>query len=99
MDIGMADCWKLYPDIGKDTGVRNAIVELIDDDIRILSRGREQLPTRAANGLPSELELLQRLWTKLGIVDPPPQDKASKSSNGPLIKEPESHEPTESRER
>ena len=74
-------------------------VELIDDDIRILTRGRERLPTRPANGLPSELDLLQGLWTELGIVDPPPKDKASKSSNGPVIKEPESHETTESRER
>ena len=99
MNIVMADCWKLYPDIGKDTGVRNAIVELIDDDIRILTRGREQLPTRTANGLPSELDLLQGLWSELGISDPPPKGKASKSSNGPVIKEPESQEPTESRER
>ena len=88
MNIVMADCWKLYPDIGKDTGVRNAIVELIDDDIRILTRGREQLPTRAANGLPSELDLLQGLWTELGIVVHLPRVKHRRVVMVPLSKNP-----------
>ena len=70
MDIVMSECWKLYPDIGKDTGVRNAIVELIDEDIRIMTRGREKLPTRPSNGMPSELELLKGMWTEMGIVEP-----------------------------
>ncbi len=28
------DSWKLYPDIGQDSGVRPAVIELIDDDLR-----------------------------------------------------------------
>ena len=28
------DSWKLYPDIGEDSGVRPAVIELIDDDLR-----------------------------------------------------------------
>lgn len=28
------DSWKLYPDIGEDSGVRSAVIELIDDDLR-----------------------------------------------------------------
>ncbi len=28
------DSWKLYPDIGQSTGVRSAVIELIDDDLR-----------------------------------------------------------------
>ena len=79
MNIVMSDCWKLYPDIGKDTGVRNAIVELIDDDIRILTRGREQLPTRPANSMPADLDLLKGLWNELGIVQvPSPKSNGSK---------------------
>jgi hypothetical protein len=90
MDIVMADCWKLYPDIGKDTGVRNAIVELIDDDIRILTRGREQLPTRPANNMPADLDLLKGLWNELGIVQTP-----SPKSNGSKGKEPANQEHAE----
>ena len=28
------DSWKLYPDIGENSGVRSAVIELIDDDLR-----------------------------------------------------------------
>ena len=28
------DSWKLYPDIGRNSGVRPAVIELIDDDLR-----------------------------------------------------------------
>ena len=28
------DSWKLYPDIGQNSGVRSAVIELIDDDLR-----------------------------------------------------------------
>ena len=93
MNIVMADCWKLYPDIGKDTGVRNAIVELIDDDIRILTRGREQLPTRPANNMPTDLDLLKGLWNELGIVQvPSPKSNGSKGkeqANQELAEAPE----------
>lgn len=65
------ECWKLYPDIGKDTGLRNAIVELIDEDLSYLLRGREALPTRPSNGLPSDQELLQGLWKELGVITGP----------------------------
>ena len=69
------ECWKLYPDIGKNTGVRNAIVELIDEDLRSLLRGREPLPTRPSNGLPSDVQLLQGLWKELGVItEAAPQD-------------------------
>ena len=65
-----AECWKLYPDIGLETGVRNAIVELIDDDLKEMGKGREGLPVRPnpTNGLPEEQELLSGLWEELGIM-------------------------------
>ena len=65
-----AECWKLYPDIGLETGVRNAIVELIDDDLKEMGKGREGLPVRPnpTNGLPEEQELLNGLWEELGIM-------------------------------
>ena len=71
MKIVMADCWKLYPDIGVDTGVRNAIVELINEDLNILWSGREALPTRPANGMPSDQDLLNDLWKELGVIPQP----------------------------
>ena len=66
----VGECWKLYPDIGIDTGVRNAIVELIDDDLKSMGKGREGLPVRPSptNGLPEEQELLSGLWAELGII-------------------------------
>lgn len=68
MKIVMADCWKLYPDIGVDTGVRNAIVELINEDLNTIWSGREALPTRPANGMPSDQDLLNDLWKELGVI-------------------------------
>ena len=51
-----------------DTGVRNAIVELINEDLNILWSGREALPTRTANGMPSDRDLLNDLWKELGVI-------------------------------
>ena len=34
VDAVKKDSWKLYPDIGQSTGVRSAVIELIDDDLR-----------------------------------------------------------------
>lgn len=34
MDTVRKESWKLYPDIGQNSGVRSAIIELIDDDLR-----------------------------------------------------------------
>ena len=33
-DTVRKDSWKLYPDIGENSGVRPAVIELIDDDLR-----------------------------------------------------------------
>jgi hypothetical protein len=65
-----AECWKLYPDIGNDTGVRKAIIELIDDDLKALRESREALVPRrkVSNGLPSDQVLLHGLWRELGVV-------------------------------
>ena len=49
METLKKESWKLYPDIGQDTGVRNAIVELIDDDLKGIWNGREDIATRLAN--------------------------------------------------
>ena len=62
------ECWKLYPDIGVDTGVRNAIIELIDDDLCAMWGSREPLAPRVTNGLPRDQDLLNGLWKELGIV-------------------------------
>ena len=61
------ESWKLYPDIGEETGVRRAIIELIDDDLKKLWNGREDIATRLTNGSFSDGELLN------GVVKP--QDK------------------------
>ena len=37
------ECWKLYPDIGVDSGVRNAIIELIGEDLENMWHSREGL--------------------------------------------------------
>ncbi len=34
VDAVRKDSWKLYPDIGQNSGVRPAVIELIDDDLR-----------------------------------------------------------------
>ena len=61
-------CWKLYPDIGTDSGVRNAIIELIGEDLADMWRSREGMVRRHANGLPSEEDLLHGLWVELGVI-------------------------------
>ena len=61
------ESWKLYPDIGEETGVRRAIIELIDDDLKQLWNGREDIATRLTNGSFSDGDLLN------GVVKP--QDK------------------------
>jgi len=61
------ECWKLYPDIGEDTGVRNAIIELIDEDLTAMAQSREGLPSVNTNGLSSDQELLRGLWRELGV--------------------------------
>ena len=61
------ESWKLYPDIGEDTGVRRAIIELIDDDLKKLWSGREDIATRLTNGSFTDGDLLN------GVVKP--QDK------------------------
>ena len=63
-----AECWKLYPDIGTGSGVRNAIIELIDDDLKALWSAKEGLAPRVANGLPEDQDLLHGLWRELGII-------------------------------
>jgi hypothetical protein len=63
-----AECWKLYPDIGTDTGVRNAIIELIDEDLKAMRDSREELVPRVSNGLPSDQILLHGLWKELGVI-------------------------------
>jgi hypothetical protein len=61
------ESWKLYPDIGEETGVRRAIIELIDDDLKKLWDGREDIATRLTNGSFTDGDLLN------GVVKP--QDK------------------------
>ena len=61
------ESWKLYPDIGEETGVRRAIIELIDDDLKKLWNGREDIATRLTNGSFTDGDLLN------GVVKP--QDK------------------------
>jgi len=61
------ESWKLYPDIGEETGVRRAIIELIDDDLKKLWDGREDIATRLTNGTFTDGELMN------GVVKP--QDK------------------------
>lgn len=62
------ESWKLYPDIGGDTGVRNAIMEFIYDDLMSMWQSREGMASYVSNGLPTEQELLHGLWRDLGIV-------------------------------
>ena len=61
------ESWKLYPDIGEETGVRRAIIELIDDDLKKLWDGRDDIATRLTDGQFGEGDLLK------GVVKP--QDK------------------------
>ena len=63
------ECWKLYPDIGTSTGVRNGIIELIGEDLNAMWRSRDGLaPRLISNGLPSDQDLLKGLWKELGII-------------------------------
>ena len=61
------ESWKLYPDIGEETGVRRAIIELIDDDLMKLWEGRADIASRLTNGQFTDGDLLN------GVVSP--QDK------------------------
>ena len=60
--------WKLYPDIGDDTGVRNTIIELIGEDLTHMWPSRYGMETRASNGLPCDQDLLNSLWGELSVV-------------------------------
>ena len=44
------DSWKLYPDIGRNSGVRPAVIELIDDDLRQIRNTSGDLALRLAYG-------------------------------------------------
>lgn len=68
LELVKSECWKLYPDIGKDSGVRNAIIELIGADLAEMWRTREGMAPRLTNGLPSEEDLLHGLWRELGVI-------------------------------
>ena len=68
LELVKSECWKLYPDIGTDSGVRNAIIELIGEDLADMWRSREGMVRRNANGLPSEEDLLHGLWVELGVI-------------------------------
>ncbi len=68
LELVKSECWKLYPDIGTDSGVRNAIIELIGEDLTEMWRSREGMVPRLTNGLPSEEDLLHGLWRELGVI-------------------------------
>ncbi len=68
LSLVKSECWKLYPDIGTDSGVRNAIIELIGEDLADMWRSREGMVHRLTNGLPSEEDLLHGLWRELGVI-------------------------------
>ncbi|MDA0265280.1 MAG: hypothetical protein O3A93_14255 [Chloroflexi bacterium] len=61
------ESWKLYPDIGEETGVRRAIIELIDDDLKKLWDGRGDIATRLTAGQFDAVDTMN------GVVKP--QDK------------------------
>ena len=46
------DSWKLYPDIGQNSGVRSAVIELIDDDLRQVWNTPGDVALRLAYGRP-----------------------------------------------
>ena len=68
LKVVKSQCWKLYPDIGEDTGVRNAIIELIGEDLTDMWPSKDGMETRASNGLPSDQDLFHGLWRELGVV-------------------------------
>ena len=48
------DSWKLYPDIGHNSGVRSAVIELIDDDLRQVWNTPGDVALRLAYGRPDD---------------------------------------------
>ena len=48
------DSWKLYPDIGQNSGVRSAVIELIDDDLRQVWNTPGDVALRLAYGRPDD---------------------------------------------
>lgn len=50
MDTVRKESWKLYPDIGHNSGVRAAIIELIDDDLRLVWNTGGDVALRLAYG-------------------------------------------------
>lgn len=68
LELVKNECWKLYPDIGIGTGLRNGIIELIGEDLSAMWRSRDGLAPRLSNGLPNDQDLLNGLWRELGII-------------------------------
>ena len=62
------ECWKLYPDIGTDTGLRNAIIELIDDDLKALGREHEDPTGHTPNGQVKDRKLIGKLLQDFGLA-------------------------------
>ncbi|PKB78853.1 MAG: hypothetical protein BZY88_16360, partial [SAR202 cluster bacterium Io17-Chloro-G9] len=54
LELVNSDSWKLYPDIGGDAGVRNAIIELIGEDLTAMWSSGERMETHSSNGRPSD---------------------------------------------
>ena len=50
MDAVRKESWKLYPDIGQNSGVRPAVIELIDDDLRQVWNTSGDVALRLAYG-------------------------------------------------
>ncbi len=50
MEAVRKESWKLYPDIGQNSGVRPAVIELIDDDLRQLWNTSGDVALRLAYG-------------------------------------------------
>ena len=71
-----AECWKLYPDIGKDTGLRNAIIEIIGDDLKALEREHEDPTGFSSNGHFKDRKLIEKL---LQGFYPPDKEIAAKA--------------------
>ena len=64
------ECWKLYPDIGTDTGLRNAIIEMIDDDLKALEREHEDPTGHTSNGQIKDRKLIEKLLHSFGPAAP-----------------------------
>lgn len=56
MEAIRKESWKLYPDIGQNSGVRPAVIELIDDDLRQLFNTSGDVALRLAYGHLDESE-------------------------------------------